>query len=252
MALRRMAIEALEIEDEASFRHVAIYAALKRALVHDGVQFAAPEPGPIATDADTLLLNLAFYKPGGVAEILVDEHISADQLAHSAWHHVVARHLGDHAAGRAALLLAESIASAADVYWVGRLLGHAPDSTFLATQVPAMADAALDAGMSEDEFQTLLERTSSDPEGVFESLRSLLFDTALALTDAPDADAAAAVLADVQDHPLAALLHHYELAGWVLYTRAHHAHVSDEPALHVHRMLMQCDDAVAWLEAQLL
>ena len=35
-------------------------------------------------------------------------------------------------------LLGESIASAFDMYLVGRLLGHSPDASFLETQVPAM------------------------------------------------------------------------------------------------------------------
>ena len=68
----------------------------------------------------------------------------ADVVAHAAWHYLAARALAP-AAGRSlsvdALFLGEAIASAFDVYLVGRLLGHAPRSTFLETQVPAMAES---------------------------------------------------------------------------------------------------------------
>ena len=46
-----------------------------------------------------------------------------------------------------------AIASAFDVYLVGRLLGHAPASAFLASQVPAMAETASAAALSERAFE---------------------------------------------------------------------------------------------------
>ena len=63
-----------------------------------------------------------------------------------------------------ALFLGEAIASAFDVYLVGRLLGHAPDSSFLETQVPAMAEAAQAAGLPDEELEAMLDGIAADPE----------------------------------------------------------------------------------------
>src|SRR5438132_294788 len=85
----------------------------------------------------------------------------ASVAAHAAWHHLAAKAVG--ASPPAAMFLGESIASAFDLYLVGRLMGHASDSEFLATQVPAMSDAAAGAGVDEDAFEALLHGVTEDP-----------------------------------------------------------------------------------------
>ncbi len=246
--LTRLPIDELLIDDEASYRHIALYATLKAALRRDGAVFAvAPELG----HDDVRLLNLAFWKPGDVAEILLEDRISADQLVHNGWHHVAARRLGRAAKSRAGLLLAEAIASASDVYLVGRLLGHAPGAELLTSQVPAMAEAAEAAGLDAGGFERLLERMSREPEACFEALRALLFDVTRALVDAADAERAAAILRTHRDHDFAPLLHHYELNGWVLFARAH-GEGADDDALAVDAALRQAGDAMAWLEQRWL
>jgi hypothetical protein len=250
--LRRLPIGELTIEDERAFRHVGLYQLLKNRLVADGALFAVAEASLASEDA-IRLLNLAFYKPGDVAEILVDPVLSADQLMHSAWHHVVARALGPAARTTAGLQLAESIASAFDVYLLGRLLGHAPDSAFLETQVPAMADATLAAGLEADDFEALLARVSSEPEKAFGDLRALLYDVSMALSAAPDADAAAKALVAHAAHPFAPLLHHYELPTWVLFARAYaDESASDEAARVADGQLRDAADPMAWLESNWL
>jgi hypothetical protein len=248
MPLTRLTLADLTVEDESSFRHVAIYAALKAALKKDGVSFAL---GSSKREDQALLLNLAFWKPGDVLEILADDHISADQVAHNAWHHIVARQLGDAARSTEGLVLAEAIASAFDAYLVGRLLGHAPSSSFLETQVPAMADAAHDAGLQEAEFETLLQRMSDEPEASFEQLRSLLYDVGTKLAACTDADDAALVLEQSASHPFAPLLHHYELPGWVLFTKAY-ADGDGSAAREVDAAMRAASDSVAWLEERWL
>ncbi|HZO13638.1 MAG TPA: hypothetical protein VFB62_10275, partial [Polyangiaceae bacterium] len=147
MKLRPRSLDELTIVDEPSFRHVYLYADLKQRLRDDDVRFAVPEPdSPLSHDPQVTLLNLGFWHPGGIAEILPEDLIAADQLVHCAWHHLAARALGDEARSSDGLLMAEAVASAFDLYLVGRLLGHAPDSDFLETQVPAMTDAALASG----------------------------------------------------------------------------------------------------------
>jgi len=250
MSLGRLTIQDLVIDDEASFRHVAIYAELKERLRKDEVEFALPPANSaLARDGQVLLLNLAFWKPGNIAEVLVDDHLTADQLVHNGWHHVAQQQLAAAARSADGLLLAEAIASASDAYLVGRLLGHSPESAFLQTQVPAMADAAHDAGLDEAGFEQLLQRMSAAPEQSFEALRALLYDVSRALVGCSDADAAAKVLLGVADHPFAPLLLHYELPGWVLFTKAYaDADAPKEEAARVDGALREAEDAMAWLE----
>lgn len=244
MALSYKMLDDLTIEDERSMSHVAVYAELRRWLRGAGVRFAVMD-GPRSDHA--LVLNLAFWRPGDLAEVLADDVITADQLAHNAWHALAAAKLGEGARSVAGLLLAEATASAFDIYLVGRLLGHAPDSDFLTSQVPAMADAALDAGLDEAGFESLLERASAEPEAAFEELRQLLFDTATALFAASDVSEAAEVLQSAEKHPFAALLHHYELSTWVLFARCY-GRGDEQAAIEVDRALRAADDSIAWLE----
>lgn len=247
--LVRRTLDDITIEDASTLRHVGVYAALVLRLRRDGLCFAVPASDELANEDATRLLNLAFWHPGGVAEILPEPALTADQLAHNAWHHVAATALGAASRSAAGLLLAESVASAFDVYLVGRLLGHVPDAPFLESQVPAMAEAADAAGLDEAGFEALLGQMSAEPERAFEALRSLLYDVALGLVGCRDADEAAAVLAQHAERPFAALLHHYELPTWVLFARAYAE--PDAPtaaAEEADAALRAAPDPLAWLE----
>jgi hypothetical protein len=248
--LRRRSLDDITIEDAATLRHVGVYRALVERVERDGMTFAVPGPdSPLAGVDPTRLLNLAFWHPGEVSEILPDPTLSADQLAHNAWHHVAQRALGEDAHSVAGLLLAEAVASAFDVYLVGRLLGQVPDAPFLESQVPAMSEAAAAADCDEARFAALLERMSAEPERSFEQLRSLLYDLSLELAASVDADAAAATLLRHADHPFAPLTHHYELPTWVLFARAYaDPKASGEAARRADAALRQADDPIAWLE----
>jgi hypothetical protein len=220
-------IDALEIDDERSFQHVGLYADLKEILRRDGYSFRVL-PASLAGRWDrALLLNLTFWGSGAGGDVLESARIPADVVAHAAWHHLAARALSpaSGAAGAAqsaeALFLGEAIASAFDVYLVGRLLGHAPQSSFLESQVPAMAEAAEAAGLSDEGFEVMLEGIAGDPDGAFEDLRALLVDATNALCACKDADDALVATAAFDAHRFAPILHRYELSNWVLYARAY-------------------------------
>jgi hypothetical protein len=214
---RQLTLDQLHIEDERSFRHVGLYEALKQSLRRDGYRFRVPEGAPVSW-ARALFLNLTYWDAVEQGDILPEAAIPADVVAHVAWHHLAARSLGP--AGPDTLLFAEAIASAFDLFLVGRLLGHAPEAQFLATQVPAMAEVAEAAGLSEARFEALLQEVASDPDRAFEDLRELLFDAATTLMKCSTADAAAAALERFDEHRLGPLLHHYEISNWVLSARA--------------------------------
>jgi len=243
-------LDDLTIDDEPSFRHVQLYADLKASLRRDDYAFRTlPERG--ATWDRALFLNLAFWGANEGGDVLVDEHIPADVVAHVAWHRLAAKALTPDASARPpveALFLGEAIASAFDLYLVGRLLGHAPRSEFLATQVPAMAEAAAGAGVSDDEFDTMLHELSEDPERGFALLRELLVDVTAALFESKRAEDALDVLDRFATHRYGALLHRYELANWILYARAY-GDPAPAPRVHaVERALRSVDDPLAWLD----
>jgi hypothetical protein len=246
-------LDELAIEDESSFDHVALYADLKEVLRRHACRFRVL-PGRSSGRRDrALLLNLSFWAADAGGDVLSDASIEADVVAHAAWHHLAARELAPGSGGPMsvdALFLGESIASAFDVYLVGRLLGHAPRSTFLETQVPAMAETANAAGLSKAAFASLLAGFSRTPERAFEDVRELLFDAATALFACRTAEQAHTELRAFDGHRCCALLHRYELSNWVLYARAYGGDECDRRARAVDRALRKARAPLDWLRAR--
>lgn len=223
MKLEIATLPELEIEDERSLSHVAIYADLKRALIASRHPFAVPaQRGDVMSWDRAVFLNLTFYDPARPLDVLTDRRIAADVVAHVAWHVAAQRALAEEggAPDRESALLAESVASAFDVYLVGRLIGHAPESSFLESQVPAMRDATEAAGLDERGFEAMIEHVAEDPEAAFEELRALIFDASGALLGAKGAIEAELALAELEGRKLYPLLHHYELSNWILAARS--------------------------------
>ncbi len=251
----RRTLDALSIDDERSFRHVAIYTQLKDVLVRAKYPFRVLPDAWAGRRDRALFLNLTFWNADAGGDVLTDARLDADVVAHVAWHHLAAKNVfvdGEKPSARA-LFLGESIASAFDVYLVGRLLGHAPKSSFLETQVPAMFDAAADAGMDEDGFEGMLQSIAEDPERAFGDLRALLYDATLALSSCASADEAVTTFATFDAHRFAPLLHHYELSNWVLYARAYAGapgSETDTRAIEADRALREVDSPVDWLTSR--
>jgi len=247
--LRSVLLEELTVIDDALFSRIALYRGLRQHLREREYTFqVATEPGSLSWDR-ALFLNLTFWTPQEGADVLCDEQLPADVLAHVALHHLVTQQIRAAGEGNtsstplrpsaSALFFGESIASAFDLYLVGRLLESAPDCDFITTQVPVMADAAEQAGVSETEFAALLESVSQDPDRAFEDLRTLLFDVTHALLACHGIREALAVLEGFTPHRFGCLLHHLQLSNWILYARAH---AQPDPAQ---------DAAVKALDAQL-
>jgi hypothetical protein len=261
VSLRSLTLDELTIDDEGAFRSIAIYRRLKEILAEARHVFRVPTSDP-GWDR-TLFLNLTYWSPGEETSVLREPRIAADVVAHTAWHHVVMKHLAPLAGGGApsaeALFFGESIASAFDLYLVGRLLPLAPDCEFLETQVPVMREAAEEAGLDEAGFARLLEEVTADPERAFEDLRSLLYDAGLALTAAPDAAAAAVILDGLAPRRMTPLLHHFQMSNWILYARAYAARperaglaaeIAEIQALDRQlRTRTDSDGSLGWLEA---
>ena len=249
MRFDRLSLDDLHIEDERAYRHVALYDALKQALRRDGYRFRVPRGDPASWDR-VVFLNLTFWDGGEGGDVLTARAIPADVVTHVAWHHLTRGALAraGAAAGADALFFGEAIASAFDLYLVGRMLGRSPDCELLETQVPAMAEVAEAAGLPAERFEALLEEVAADPERAFEDLRELLFDAGTSLVACAGVDEAAAALARFDAHRFGALLHHYELSNWILYARARGPIAPDPAVRAMDRALREADVALDWLE----
>lgn len=237
----------MEIEDEESFRHVQLYADLKEVLRRDGYSFRTLPEGHSASWDRALFLNLTFWGAAEGGDVLVDDSVPADVVAHVAWHRLAFKALGETRPSVEGLFLGEAIASAFDLYLVGRVLGHAPRSTFLATQVDAMAETALASGLAENDFDQLLQSVADDPEAAFASLRELLSDATAALFASENAESALDVLGRLESHRFGALLYRYELSNWLLYARAYGS-VEPSPTVRaIERSLREATDPLQWL-----
>ncbi len=247
MPLSSCRLTDLTIEDERALRDVQLYAELKSILVADAYRFRVLPKTLEGRWDRALLLNLTFWGASEGGDVLSQRSIPADVVAHVAWHHLTACALGPGPLSPAGLFLGESIASAFDLYLVGRLLGRRGRSSFLETQVPAMAEAADASGLGPKAFHALLETIASEPAAAFEALRELLFDASMALFKAEGADDALAVLGRFDKHPFAPLLHRYELSNWVLYARAYGAKKKGKAARAIDAELRASAVSLEWL-----
>lgn len=258
LALRSLPLTSLTIEDESVMRPIAIYATLKKRLLADDYRVSVL-PQQAARWDHALLLNLAFWESQQGGDILTDRTVPADVICHMAWHHVATAALAEAGAPLSpqAMLLGESVASAFDLYLLGRLLAVAPEGDFVSTQLPAMAEVAEAAGTDEDAFEALVETVADDPEAAFEALRQLIYDVSMGLLAAETAEQALAVLVRHESHRFGCLLHHFELASWLQHVRAARARLpvddqSAERARQADAAMRAAKDSVAWLEANWL
>jgi len=248
--LTERTIDDLSVVDERSFRAIAMYADLKEVLRRDRYVFRVVSSGSPARWDRALFLNLTYWSVAG-GDVLQDSRIAADVVAHAAWHHLASLAFPDKPQSVEALFLGESIASAFDVYLIGRLLGQARRSSFLETQVPALAESAKAAGVSARAFEAMLRGIAADPERSFAELRKLLYRATCALIACRDAREAMKALARFDRHRFGSLLHHYELSNWVLYARAYGGRVSqDVRARAVDVALGRAASPLGWLTSR--
>ena len=224
----------------------------KRSCAGTPIRFAfSPENGSSWDRA--LFLNLTFWGASEGGDVLVDETVPADVVAHVAWHRLAAKALATPSGERPsveALFLGEAIASAFDLYLVGRLLGFAPESSFLETQVASMAEAAESAGLEPRGFDELLQEVQTIPSRhsrAFAGCSSMRPRRSSRAEMQKPRSKCSAVSKSTRFAPL---LHRYELSNWVLYARAYG---SREPAPRVQAVdcaLREARDPLAWLTGE--
>ena len=250
--LRKVTLDALRVSGARELRDDAYYPRLAALLLRDGYAFRV---GSKISAGRALLLNLSFWKPDDNADVLVGSTLPADVVAHVGWHHAARRSLGAAGATVDGMLLGESVASAFDLYLIGRLLRDAPKAEMLQSQVPALSEVAADAGLSARGFTKLLEHLAEDPAHAFAELRQLLFDVATQLVRCQGIDAAEAALQQLAGHRYYPLLHHYNVSNWVLHSRAYGGRVPARVERLVARIdaeLRGCGSELTWLSDQWL
>lgn len=253
MSLRRVALADLTVRGERAFREVPLYGRLKACLHDDGVVFLVAD-GEAANPDRVRFLNLTFWHAGESSDVLVEDSIEADVVAHAAWHHAAGRALATGLPPTAAaLLLGESVASAFDVYVVGRMLRTGRQTAYLRSQMPLMAAAAAAAGFEAAGVAAMFQTVADDPEGAFADLRGLLFESSLALLACAGPGEAAACLLRFESHRFSCLLHHFALSSWVLYARAYAGSpLADDGAILADAAMRASPRALAWLETHWL
>lgn len=249
MSLRRASLVDLVVRGERAFRVVPVYSRLKACLHADDVHFLVAAGSSAPADR-VLFLNLTFWHAGQNSDVLVDTNIDADVVAHAAWHHAAQRALATGSAPTpAALFLGESVASAFDLYVVGRMLRTGRQTAFLRSQVPLMSAACGDAGLADEAIASLFTEVAEDPETAFRELRELLFDASLSLFGCVGAQDAVLCLDRFESHRFAGLLHHFALSSWVLYARAYAGPSAlGDPAAAADHAMRAAPDALRWLE----
>ena len=253
MPLRRVTLNDLTITDEPAFAALPIYPRLKQVLQTAQYPFLLPTSDTHLSWDRALFLNLTFWQGQQGADVLMDEYISADMVAHVAWHHLANTALqtatGIKEPTALSLFMGESIASAFDLYLLGKLLRTAPGCDFITTQVPIISEAADEAGVPERGFTNLLEGVAGDPDRAFEDMRALLMDITQALLPVASAEQAQEIIEDHSGHRFAPLLHHYQISNWLLYARAYN---QPAPALQleverVDACLREAPSSLQWL-----
>ncbi len=253
MPLRRVTLDELTITDEPAFAALAVYPKLKHVLQQAKYPFLLPTSDTELSWDRALFLNLTFWNGQQGADVLMDEYVSADMIAHVAWHHLANNAIQTATAASAptplSLFFGESIASAFDLYLLGKLLRSAPGCDFITTQVPIISEAAQEAGLPERGFTNLLEGIAGDPERAFEDMRALLLDITQALLPATDAQQAQAIIEDHSGHRFAPLLHHYQISNWLLYARAYSGanEAVQTEVLRIDSCLREAPSSLQWL-----
>jgi hypothetical protein len=256
MPLSPVTLDQLSIEDEASMASIAVYPRLKEVLRRADHRFYVPAGGEVTSWDRAVFLNLTYWGGPQSGDVLCEPSIPADVVAHTAWHHLATHAVSPgegsdgHRPGARALFFGESIASAFDLYLLGHLLQNAPQSDFVVSQAPIMAEVAENAGLSAREFAALTDGIARDPDRAFEDLRALLLDATTALLAAPSAPAADEALEHFAGHRFFPLLHHYQLSNWILYARAYAGDAGGDEARRVEeldRALRAAPSSLAWL-----
>ena len=193
----------------------------------EDTRFAWPAfEGPVlkegdAGDADDAVrrANLLNWRPDDGETVIPQGVVGADELVHMAIHRQLYAYMG-RSEDRDSWLLCEAVASAADIWLLGAMLGTGQRAEFLDLQAEVWSQCWADAGRSERELQETFERVAGDPSGAFVEMVSLLEGCVTALIAAKTVRESASVQLHHLASPLGPLLLHFQVDWWTQPLRA--------------------------------
>ena len=202
-------LEEMAVVEEDAFRRAGLdLLGHSRRMLKDLRIARVPEGRGIAR-----LVNLLQWDVGEHMEYLDGEVVAADQVVHFAMHHIWDQKLGsDHPLK---MLFAECMASASDIYLVGKLSHAGEETDFLADTLESFG-SYFEMYSSEEELEELVIQVVEEPfETMIEAARYLFELGSCLLEQVIDMDK----LILFQDHLFYPLAHHYNISNWVLTIR---------------------------------
>lgn len=159
------------------------------------------------------LVNLLQWQVDQQLEYLDGDAVAADQVVHFALHHLWHRRIGsDHPFD---LLFAECMASASDLYLLGKLSNGGEETDFLVDTLDSFG-SYYEIYSSESRLEKLVARILENPYQTMSAAVDYLFRLGVALLS-PQINLEA--LARFQDDLLYPLAHHYNISNWILTIR---------------------------------
>jgi len=173
------------------------------------------------------LLNLTHWSAAARREWVDGEDVCADQVIHFATHRLCDERLGS--ADPRAALFAECVASAMDLYLCGKLARAGEETEFLTETLESYGYYYEIYAGAEGDFERLLTAMQGSPWAAAKALADYLYAVAAPLLTADTGgETALAELTPMTDDHRWPLVHHYHVANWVLFIRAHGDAVSTD------------------------
>ena len=161
------------------------------------------------------LADLLNWRAGALCEHIDRRGVSADQVIHFAIHHVLDQNLEENHPG--AVLLAECLASASDLYLLGKLSQAGEETAFLSDTIESMCSYYEMYAAEPDHLEQFFAAFLENPfETMVETACFLFHFGAAFLKSEPDL----AVLTRFSENARYPLVHHYNLTNWILTIRA--------------------------------
>ena len=159
------------------------------------------------------LVNLLQWDVGQQREYLDGDIVAADQVVHFALHQIWDKKIGS--AHPHTMLFAECMASASDLYLLGRLSQAGEETDFLMDTLESFGSYYEMYG-TEEQLEELVTRIVEAPFETMIEAAAYLYHLGCRLLE-PSTDMGA--LLEFQDHLMYPLAHHYNISNWILTIR---------------------------------
>lgn len=226
IAMAELSIDRLPIVETDNYRRADIRlleCSIELLRAHR-VAFVAMENG----NGLARLVNLLFWRAGERREYVDGSALYADQVIHLALHQLVDTLVSrSHPRGS---LFAECLASASDVYLLGKLMGGGEETDFLRDTLASFGTYYEMYAHGEGDLERIIRQLRDDPFAAMTGLASFLEFFCLTLLESDTGEEARQKLLPLTTHRFYPLVHHYHTANWVLSLRNRFTGAAPPPA----------------------